>query len=309
MTNRFKLIAGSDLGLPITIFVLLALPLVMPAQSKPLEFKDGQSTAEVRGTLKGNQIIRYSFSARRDQQIKVSVTSKRSNWLVVRVYPAAAPTGADIVSNYISGEETLSGQIPEDGGYIAFLGIRRPEARRGGTVNYQLHVELVGDTAAGNKSSSAPPAEWVQKGACPFECCRYGKWIARSTMTLYARQDRKSAVVAVVPSGATLEATTGETHTKAGMFRFSRAEGSFKPGDELSVYDYVGEGNFRVWAGGRMTEMDLSVGPTGRTEGRSGVMERRPQQEWWANVTTSGGYSGWVLVEKPVPDGSDACGQ
>jgi len=24
-----------------------------------------------------------------------------------------------------------------------------------------------------------PPTFYISKGACPFECCRYGKWIAR----------------------------------------------------------------------------------------------------------------------------------
>jgi hypothetical protein len=30
----------------------------------------------------------------------------------------------------------------------------------------------------------APPSVYVSKGACPFECCRYGRWTSNRAVTL-----------------------------------------------------------------------------------------------------------------------------
>jgi hypothetical protein len=44
------------------------------------------------------------------------------------------------------------------------------------------------------EQSTAPPQLYVSKGACPFECCTYRRWIANRTVALmdsFTRTARK----------------------------------------------------------------------------------------------------------------------
>lgn len=96
----------------------------------------------------------------------------------------------------------------------------------------------------------------------------------------------------------------------AGVFVFTRSNGPFHPGDRISVYNYLGEGNYRVWSKGKMTEAELLVGPVGSQGGPSGKMEKRPVQTWWVQLTMPNGKSGWAVIGSAMElREADACGQ
>ncbi len=102
--------------------------------------------------------------------------------------------------------------------------------------------------SARNASSlEAPKGKYIDKGACPFECCRYGPWKGRKTTTAYASPDASSDLVGEYQSGTKVTALTGEVHTVPGRFIVKKAHARYKPGDVILVLTYLGEAHFKIW--------------------------------------------------------------
>jgi hypothetical protein len=77
------------------------------------------------------------------------------------------------------------------------------------------------------------PVFYVDKGACPFECCTYRDWGTEKTTKLYAEPKTSSPVTGAVEKGTTVKAKTGEVHTKPGKFIVKRGVTTFGKGDVL----------------------------------------------------------------------------
>ncbi len=97
-------------------------------------------SADWSGALKGFEMKTFTLAGKKGQTVELTLTSTRINWLVLRLFPAQKTEGTDVVSNYINGEAKLRGVLPEDGNYTVMVGIRRPEARRGGAAAFKLHL-------------------------------------------------------------------------------------------------------------------------------------------------------------------------
>jgi hypothetical protein len=301
--SQFQSLAKEVFPTMPTILLFIVAAISAFSQPTPLSLSPSAAPTVLAGTIKGDQSKDYVFQAKKGQRIELNATSARANWLITRVYVKGG-TGEDLLNNYITGSLKMAADIPADGEYQVYVGIRRPEARRGGSLSFKLSVQLTGP-----KSASSAPAEWVQKGACPFECCRYGRWTSQAGAALHEKQDLTSAVVVNIKAGESFKAKTGETHTVAGLFKVNKAFGSFKPGDEVMAYDYMGEGNYRVWVNGSMKQAELLVGPDGSQIGPNGEMVRRPQQTWWVQASAANGKTGWLLVKDiKLFRGADACG-
>jgi hypothetical protein len=85
------------------------------------------------------------------------------------------------------------------------------------------------------------------------------------------------------------------------------AEHSLKPGDVVSVYGFHG-GYYDVWAKGVwFTEFYENQGDMQRCGFPDHTMctweiVKRGVNEWWVQVKTGAGYTGWVLAEKTTGD-------
>lgn len=165
-------------------------------------------------------------------------------------------------------------------------------------------------------TQKAPPGFFVEKGACPFECCAYGNWKAVRATKLYGRRDVHSKVVATIEEGNSVVALTGQVETRPGRFVVKKANGDFRPGDVLWIYTPVGEGSFKVWLNGRMTEANLSFGPydivpaSARCEETIscwGETEKKPDVTWWIKIKDARGRIGWTNEDCNFT-GSDSCG-
>ena len=108
-----------------------------------------------------------------------------------------------------------------------------------------------------------PPAVYVDKGACPFECCTYRRWKTDKTTVAYATPDKNAKTVGKFVAGSSVVAITGEVRTVPGKYLITKAHGKYKPGDVLWVYTPLGEGFYKVWFKGRMyqEEMEYMSGP------------------------------------------------
>src|SRR3954466_4676007 len=81
-----------------------------------------------------------------------------------------------------------------------------------------------------------PPAVYVDKGACPFECCTYRRWKTDKTTVAYATPDKKAKAVGKFVAGTNVVAITGEVRTVPGKYLITKAHGKYRPGDVLWVY-------------------------------------------------------------------------
>jgi hypothetical protein len=138
------------------------------------------------------------------------------------------------------------------------------------------------------------PIFYIDRDACPFECCAYRNWRTEKTTRLYTEPKAGSSVVGVAEKGGIVDARTGEVHTKPGKLIVRRDVAHLRKGDVLWVYTYLGEGYFRVWYGGRFIEAAVDFdyrNPTSSDWGYFGIL---PHSVWWVKLRTSKGVEGWT---------------
>ena len=161
-----------------------------------------------------------------------------------------------------------------------------------------------------------PPAVYVDKGACPFECCTYREWRTEKTTVAYARPDKRSRRIGEFVAGTAVLALTGEVRSIPGQFTIKKPHGSYRPGDVLWVYTPLGEGFYKVWLKGRMFEerLDYVSGPFERNFMRCeetpecwGTLGKELRVEWWVKIRMADGVEGWTSQPENFSN-KDSCG-
>jgi hypothetical protein len=142
-----------------------------------------------------------------------------------------------------------------------------------------------------------PPNIHVDKGACPFECCTYRQWVARTDMALLDVPDGKK-VVGQIKKGDKVLALTGEIHSVPlrVVSPNSYPDAGVKAGDTIYILHYVGEGFWKVWHDGQLVEIDNLPGKG-----------KNPKTTWWVELKSSSGIVGWTVEHKNF-ENQDACG-
>jgi hypothetical protein len=164
-------------------------------------------------------------------------------------------------------------------------------------------------------SQAQHPATLVDRGACPFECCAYRQWKTEKTTTAYARPDKRSKRVGKFVAGTKVAALTGEVRTVAGRFVVKKAYQKYRPGDIIWVYTYSGEGLFKIWFKGKMSEENLGFSPYGGSMGKRceateqcwGELEKELRMTWWIKIKSADGWVGWTNQGENF-SGADLCG-
>lgn len=166
--------------------------------------------------------------------------------------------------------------------------------------------------AAGLQAQQRPPAVHVIEGACPFECCTYGRWQSERTVDLRAEPRGDAVVTGRAENGDTVTAVTGHVRTVPTPFVFRTDFDRFEAGDTVWVLDYLGEGYFGVWWNGERVEASLDFSPYGGTAGsmcercEHGSLLREHDSQWWVLIRTASGRQGWTS-ETDAFSGSDLC--
>ena len=159
-----------------------------------------------------------------------------------------------------------------------------------------------------------PPQYYIDRGACPGECCTYRPWKAEITTQLLSRPDVNSKRVGTIRAGSSVRALTGQVNTIPSRFTVKKSHGRYRPGDVLWVYTYIGEGLFKVWFSGRMREEQLEFSVFGGSSGLRceksaicwGELDRNLRSTWWIKIRTPAGLEGWTNQGKNF-NGADAC--
>ena len=150
---------------------------------------------------------------------------------------------------------------------------------------------------------------FVDSGACPGEGCGYcALYVARSEVTVFKKASTKSERLGEIPSGDTFISKTGEVHTVPTRFEVHREHESIKPGDEVFALTYLGEGNFRLFHNGRLTQADLGFSPWGGSAGTTcdnpqycwGRLTRELEFTWWMWVISESSLAGWVVADESM---------
>lgn len=138
------------------------------------------------------------------------------------------------------------------------------------------------------------PTFYIDDGACPFECCTYREWGAENDSRLHAEPDLNSPLVGTAAKGTTVNALTGEVHTKPGKLVVTRDFLSFHKGDVLWVYTYVGEGFYKIWNQGKFIEEQIDLDINNPASDDWGYFEVAPDSVWWVKIRTRDGKEGWT---------------
>lgn len=139
-----------------------------------------------------------------------------------------------------------------------------------------------------------PPATYVSPDACPFECCTYREWTARSSVTLYDKAQGRAS--GKINKGERVQGLTGQVITHPLAFRIASEQDGIPAGATVYLLHPLGEGVWRVWYEGKVHDIELDVA-------------EEPRYEWWTKVKTASGQIGWVRMPHSLPfDNVDACG-
>lgn len=160
-----------------------------------------------------------------------------------------------------------------------------------------------------------PPQKYIDKGACPFECCVYRDWTVERDTALFNKPE-SSTLVGKVKKGEKVQAITGEVYTTPQRLEVVFNHEKYKVGDVLYVLTYLGEGHNRIWFNGKISEEDLwflhNAGvkydgcqkPSNECWGR---LSGKKDSAWWIEIQMKNGKKGWTK-ESDNFGNRDACG-
>jgi hypothetical protein len=163
-----------------------------------------------------------------------------------------------------------------------------------------------------------PTAPVTFDGVCPFECCHYGDWVARTPAIVRAWPDSAAPEMGRLAAGEKVHAEGGRVVVgRIGRYLVPKGyapdtlEGDREvvAGDSLLLFMYMGEGAFLTWwhGGFRVTSAVSTDGLTvfGPAEGE------KPLSVWWVLVAWKAGGAdrrGWVDMGRSGFEGTDSCG-
>jgi hypothetical protein len=155
------------------------------------------------------------------------------------------------------------------------------------------------------QKKSGPPVPFVDRGACPFECCTYRGWSAnKSTLVRKAMTDA-SPVAFRLARGEKVVGVTGVViTTQPGILRALKpgtlGNTKIRRGDEFFLLTNLGEGFSKVWYKGRVIEAEPY------DESAFKVIRQR-KSVWWVKIRDRRGRIGWSR-EPDNFDNKDQCG-
>ena len=161
--------------------------------------------------------------------------------------------------------------------------------RRNLSLGIVILVGTLASIVAGQ--NSRPPMPFVDKGACPFECCTYRDWTVDKATTIRSAMSDSSPIAFRLRKGERVKGLTGVVITsQPGEVRVLKQTkiGRFtaKPGDGIYLLTYEGEGFHKVWFKGRISSEETYDTALFRP-----ISE--PKAVWWVKIRNSRGHRGW----------------
>ena len=171
------------------------------------------------------------------------------------------------------------------------------------------------DTAAIQRYRALlPDSVLARGGACPFECCVYGPWVADTAIPMYPDARGTGAPQFTVAKGESLRADTGVVYVTSialvvvddTVFQGAEKRVWMVPGDTLVLLDPIGEGFWTAWRRGEILKEVPPFFESWSRESGDGRMIGKPAREWWVRATARG-RTGWFRADQYHVKGADAC--
>jgi len=113
--------------------------------TKPVHFKKGASSAEIKASIKGYETVDYVLGARAGQYMRVSMTTQHS----ATYFNILAPGENEVAMfNASTSQNQYEGELPASGDYKIRVYMMRSAARRNEVANYVLSVGITGSPKA-----------------------------------------------------------------------------------------------------------------------------------------------------------------
>jgi hypothetical protein len=150
-----------------------------------------------------------------------------------------------------------------------------------------------------------PPTPYVDRGACPFECCTYRSWTVDKPTAIRAGMSDGSPLIYQLKRGEKVTGVTGVViTTQPGILKVLKEtqldKYSLKRGDRLYLLTYLGEGFHEIWFKGRIFQGDPYDEATYKSV-------RETKSTWWVKIKNRRGRIGWS--RQPENFGNkDQCG-
>jgi len=152
-------------------------------------------------------------------------------------------------------------------------------------------------------SIGEPSLPVVNYNACPFEGCTFRDWIVNKDPAMYSAWQDDRKLVGQLKQGQTVRGLTGVYITRR-PDRFLVREPipalSLEIGDVILQYGEWGEGAADLWIRGEWHKsFDWGQTEDGKLilTDENLMLARRGVKEWWVQVKTSDGTTGWVLAD------------
>ncbi|MCE5195354.1 MAG: hypothetical protein LLF28_07920 [Nitrospiraceae bacterium] len=172
--------------------------------------------------------------------------------------------------------------------------------------------------SSGSAKETKPKVPYIVKDACPFECCRYGEWIAESPLKAYKKEGDSFVVSFVIKPDEKFTAIRGNLHVvKSGMVIITKSFEGFKRGGKMYVLSYKGEGYYDVWYKGKVIkDIEKFWSDDISKNEANGILKNSPEMIWWVLIKNKEGKKGWLKLKnisksgfntKEKIKGCDAC--
>jgi hypothetical protein len=155
-----------------------------------------------------------------------------------------------------------------------------------------------------NSFGSSPPNPYVDKGACPFECCKYKEWLVVNDTALYEKIGGKKQIE-VLRKGTKAHALTGEVYVEPNPVEIVFGKGKYAKGEKLYLLTTQGEGFYKAWHQGKIDSIEVidlfdnsgnpknCSDPSKECWGRPTKAIREQKRDWWIKFKAPSGKTGW----------------
>lgn len=155
-----------------------------------------------------------------------------------------------------------------------------------------------------NSFGKGPKNPFVDTGACPFECCKYQKWLVVKDTPIYDKVGGGKQVD-ILKKGSKIEAVTGEVHIEPNPDEVIFDKGKYTKGEKIFLLTPQGEGFYKIWYQGKIDSIEVldffdnsgnpkeCIIPSGECWGRPMKSMLEQKRDWWIKFKTSKGKTGW----------------
>lgn len=175
-----------------------------PVETRPVHFAKGASSATLKGSLVGDQVIDFTLRARAGQTMTASLkTGNAANYF--NVLPPGSKDAAIFIGS--TGGSDWTGKLEADGEYTVRVYLMRSAARRNERADFTLTLGITGSASAA-ATLGAPPASDAKVPGTPYHAtgqvpCSMGSARTGSAQCDFGviRGKSGNAVVHVTPPG------------------------------------------------------------------------------------------------------------